>query len=155
MGDQSELFGSLLGRIKEIQNGPKEKDEKLREVCRLLRKSVPHYDWVGFYFNDECGKETVLGPFAGKSTEHVRIPLGRGMCGAAAQSKCTRISQDVSKETEYLSCSPKVKSEIVVPILKNEKLVGVLDIDSHVLSRFTEEDREFLENVCAVVSALF
>ena len=144
---------SLLKRIKEIANSRLERDEKLRSICKLLRENFTHFDWVGFYL--ACGNELVLGPFEGEPTEHVRIPFGKGVCGQAAQTRKTLVVQDVSKEINYLACSPKVKSEIVVPILKNGKFVGELDIDSHVLSAFTEEDRKFLEKVCEIISNLF
>ena len=144
---------SLLRRIKEIANSHLERDEKLRSICKLLRENFTHFDWVGFYL--ASGNELVLGPFEGEPTEHVRIPFGKGVCGQAAQTQKTLVVQDVSKEINYLACSPKVKSEIVVPILKNGKFVGELDIDSHVLSAFTEEDRKFLEKICEIISNLF
>lgn len=130
------------------------RDEKLRRVCELLASQVPHYDWVGFYLVGERGDELVLGPFVGEPTEHVRIPFGRGVCGRAAVELRTIVVQDVSKETNYLACSPLVKSEIVVPIFKEGKFVGELDIDSHELAPFTEEDRKFLEKVAEVVSKI-
>ena len=144
---------SLLGRIKEIANSRLERDEKLRSICKLLRENFTHFNWVGFYL--ASGNELVLGPFEGEPTEHVRIPFGKGVCGRAAQTRKTLVVQDVSKEINYLACSPKVKSEIVVPILKNGNFVGELDIDSHMLSAFTEEDRKFLEKVCEIISNLF
>ena len=143
----------LLGRIKEIANSRLKRDEKLRSICKLLRENFTHFDWVGFYL--ASGNELVLGPFEGEPTEHVRIPFGKGVCGRAAQTQKTLVVQDVSKEINYLACSPKVKSEIVVPILKNGNFVGELDIDSHMLSAFTEEDRKFLEKVCEIISNLF
>ena len=146
-------FDLLLRRIKEITNSHLERDEKLRSICKLLRENFTHFNWVGFYL--ASGNELVLGPFEGEPTEHVRIPFGKGVCGRAAQTRKTRVVQDVSKETNYLACSPKVKSEIVVPILKNGNFVGELDIDSHMLSAFTEEDRKFLEKVCEIISNLF
>jgi len=149
-------FDLLLERIREIVNSSLERDEKLRSICKLLRENFSHFNWVGFYLvNEAKGDELILGPFEGESTEHVRIPFGRGICGQAAQTKKTFLVQDVSKETNYLACSPKVKSEIVVPILKGGELVGELDIDSYRLSAFTEEDREFLEKVCEILSNLF
>ncbi|RLI17916.1 GAF domain-containing protein [Candidatus Bathyarchaeota archaeon] len=144
---------SLLGRIKEIANSRLERDEKLRSICKLLRENFTHFNWVGFYL--ASGNELVLGPFEGEPTEPVRIPFGKGVCGRAAQPQKTLVVQDVSKEINYLACSPKVKSEIVVPILKNGNFVGELDIDSHMLSAFTEEDRKFLEKVCEIISNLF
>lgn len=146
-------FDLLLRRIKEITNSHLERDEKLRSICKLLRENFTHFNWVGFYL--ASGNELVLGPFEGEPTEHVRIPFGKGVCGRAAQTRKTLVVQDVSKETNYLACGPKVKSEIVVPILKNGNFVGELDIDSHMLSAFTEEDRKFLEKVCEIISNLF
>lgn len=132
-----------------------DENRKLEEICRLLKDNVTYYDWVGFYFVDkEKEKELILGPFEGEPTEHVRIPFGRGICGQAAKTKKTYIVQDVTKELNYLSCSPKVKSEIVVPISRGGKIVGEIDIDSHSFSPFTKEDREFLEKISILVSNL-
>ena len=153
--DKGQLFNFLLNRVREIVQEPSDTNGKLLAICKLLMDNVPHYDWVGFYFVDRSKRELVLGPFVGEPTEHVRIPFGKGICGQAAERKATFIVQDVSKETNYLSCSPKVQSEIVVPIFKNGEIVGELDIDSHTLSPFMEEDRKFLENVCEIVSKLF
>ena len=152
---QEKIFNSLLERVREIIKGPSGRDEKLRTICQLLIENVPHYDWVGFYFVDRSKKELVLGPFVGEPTEHVRIPFGRGICGQAAERRTTFVVQDVSKEGNYLACSPKVKSEIVIPLFKGGEIIGELDIDSHTLSPFTEEDRVFLEDVCKIVSELF
>jgi len=150
------MFSFLLNRVREIVKEPSETDGKLLAICKLLVANVPHYDWVGFYLVDQSGKrDLVLGPFVGEPTEHVRIPFGKGICGQAAERGATITIQDVSKETNYLSCSPKVRSEMVVPIFKNEEIVGELDIDSHTLSPFTEEDRKFLENICEIMLELF
>ena len=156
MKDKMQLFNFLLNRVREIVESPSDKNEKLTTICKLLKDDVHYYNWVGFYIVDKSRDgELVLGPFAGEPTEHIRIAFGSGICGQAAERKETFIVQDVSKEINYLSCSPKVKSEIVVPILKNGEVVGELDIDSHLLSPFTEEDRNFLERVCKNVSELF
>ena len=82
----------------------------------------------------------------------MRIKFGQGICGQAAEKLSTFIVQDVSKETNYLACSPFVKSEIVVPIFKDGNFVAELDIDSHKLSPFSEEDKDFLEKVCEIIS---
>ncbi|MCW3994262.1 MAG: GAF domain-containing protein [Candidatus Bathyarchaeota archaeon] len=148
-------FLFLIEKIRKIVDSKPDKDGKLKAICKLLRDNISHYDWVGFYLTDKARKnELILGPFEGEPTEHVGIPFGRGICGQAAELRKTFIVQDVSKELNYLSCSPKVKSEIVIPIFKNGEIVGELDIDSHTLSPFTDEDREFLEKVCEMVSKL-
>jgi GAF domain-containing protein len=146
----------LLKEVGRIVNGQGMREEKLLAVCKLLAENVQHYDWVGFYLADESGRrELVLGPFVGKPTEHARIPFGKGICGQAAERMETFVVQDVSKEENYLSCSPDVRSEIVVPILKDGEIKGELDIDSRELAPFTDEEREFLERVCNIVSSLF
>lgn len=153
MKKKRELLNFLIEKARAITKDETDKDEKLRAICKLLRDNVSHYDWVGFYFVDKAKQnELILGPFEGEPTEHVRIQFGRGICGQAAQLKRTFIVQDVSKETNYLSCSLNVKSEIVTPIFKKEELVGELDIDSHTLSAFTDEDKMFLAKIGKIVS---
>lgn len=155
MEDKVQLFNSLINKVREIIKSQSDKHNKLMSICKVLRECVPYYNWVGFYIVDKSGKGLVLGPFAGEKTEHVRISFGKGICGQAAERKETFIVQDVSKETNYLPCSPRVRSEIVVPIFKDGDMVGELDIDSHTISPFTEEDRDFLEIVCKNLSELF
>jgi GAF domain-containing protein len=150
------IFDSMEYKINGILNQTSKVEEKLQEISALLKENVPHYHWVGFYLVDkESPKELILGSFEGDPTDHVRISFGRGICGQAAERKETFIVQDVSKETNYLSCSPHVKSEIVVPIMKDDEIVGELDIDSHDISPFTEEDESFLKKICDWISALF
>ncbi len=148
-------FNILLGKIQNIIENPDELNKKLKLICELLRDNVNYYNWVGFYFLNENKKNLVLGPFVGETTEHVRIPLGKGICGQVAQNKKTMIIQDVTKEDNYLSCSINVQSEIVVPILKDNYFIGELDIDSQTYAPFSDEDREFLERVCGIISTLF
>ncbi len=153
--DKSKIFNNLIKKVKEIVDDSSDRNEKLMRICMLLKREVPYYDWVGFYITDESKNELLLGPFSGEPTEHVRIPFGKGICGQAAEKRHTIVVQDVSKEKNYLSCSPAVKSEIVVPIFKNEKIVGELDIDSHSYAPFTREDRQFLEKICNIVAKIF
>ena len=156
MNDEIKLFNNLFEGVKEIVGGSSDRDEKLLAICELLKGEVSYYDWVGFYFVDpEVKTELVLGPYAGEPTEHKRISFGEGICGQAAERKETFIVQDVSKETNYLACSPSVKSEIVAPLKKDGEIIGEIDIDSNNLAPFTEEDRWFLEDICMVISRLF
>ncbi len=153
VADKSDLFRRLVKRIGEIAEGRATRDEKLKTICSMLRDNVPYYDWVGFYVVDKNRpSELVLGPFEGEPTEHVRIPFGRGICGQAAELKKTFLVQDVTKQTNYLSCSANVKSEIVIPIFKNKKVAGELDIDSYSLSPFTTEDEAFLKKIGEIAS---
>jgi len=145
----------LLGRVQQIMGGASDRDTKLQQICELLHREVEYYDWVGFYLTDHKTRELVLGPFVGEPTEHVRIPFGRGICGQAAERQETFTVQDVSREDNYLSCSPNVLSEIVVPILNEGRVLGELDIDSHSLSPFGSADLELLEGICDQVAGLF
>ncbi len=153
--NKTELFNFLINDIMRIAKSAISKNDKLQNICKILKDKVPYYDWVGFYIADETKRELSLGPFAGETTEHTNIQFGKGICGQAASIRETFVVQDVSLETNYLSCSPKVKSEIVLPILKGDKFIGELDIDSHSVAPFSDDDERFLENVCNVVSQLF
>ncbi len=132
-------------------------DTLMKKIVILLKEKIDYYNWVGFYLIDPDKKdELILGPFEGDPTEHVRIPFGRGICGQAAETKLIFVVQDVSKENNYLSCSPNVKSEIVLPILDEQgNVLGELDIDSHELEPFSNQDKEFLEWICHQLSPLF
>ena len=155
MASGKESFEFLRERIGKALKSEEDRDGKLRTVCKLLKDNVPYYNWVGFYIVDkERRNELVLGPFEGEHTEHTRIAFGRGICGQAAQLERTVLVQDVSKEKNYLSCGTNVKSEIVVPIFKNKKVIGELDIDSHLLSPFTKQDETFLKKVSEMVSRI-
>ncbi|MBL7066428.1 MAG: GAF domain-containing protein [Candidatus Marinimicrobia bacterium] len=131
------------------------RDEKLLNICQLLKDAVLYYDWVGFYMAEQSKQELVLGPYVGAPTEHTRIPYGKGICGQAADKRDTIIVQDISGQTNYLSCSIDVRSEIVVPVFKDGRFVAELDIDSHELNQFSEKDKKYLELVCQRVSVLF
>jgi len=126
--------------------------QKLQAICKLLKESIPYYDWVGFYFKNGAENELILGPFAGAPTEHTIIPFGKGICGQVAVSNKNFVVQDVTAQENYISCGFKVKSEIVVPIFVNGKNIGQIDIDSHSTAPFTDADERFLEFVCTEVS---
>lgn len=130
--------------------------EKLFAVCELLADEVPTFNWVGFYLvADNTENELVLGPYVGESTNHTRIPFGKGICGQVALSHQTFVSQDVQAEDNYLSCSIHVQSEVVVPILAGDEFVAQLDIDSHTKNSITDEQVEILEDICAMLSGEF
>lgn len=128
--------------------------ERLQKLCGYLNSKVAHYDWFGFYIAERGMKELFLGPFAGEPTEHTRIPFGRGICGQAAESKETFLVEDVSAASNYLACSLKVKSEIVVPVFKpgTREVAGEIDIDSHKVAAFGADDRAFLEALAVMVA---
>ncbi|MDD3803098.1 MAG: GAF domain-containing protein [bacterium] len=151
---QKEIFDSTLSLLREKISLEKDMNAGLQFICDELKEKIDHYDWVGFYLVDG-EKELVLGPFAGEPTVHTRIKFGSGICGQAAETKRIFVVQDVSKELNYLSCSPTVKSEIVLPIMKSGEVVGELDIDSHKIAPFTDDDKEFLVRVCSMVAKFF
>ncbi len=146
-------YDSLLGQVKRELDRGRSRSVGLQLVCDLLREQVAAYNWVGFYIADPMRQQLVLGPFSGEPTEHVRIPWGRGVCGQAAERNTTIIIPDVSLEANYLSCSPRVRSEIVVPVRATDGTVlGEIDIDSHTSDPFTAADRSFLEAVALAVA---
>ncbi len=147
--------GKIIEEVRHIAEGDGDIVFKLQNICDLLKNTVDVFDWVGFYLVDrEKAKTLVLGPFAGAPTEHVSIGFGQGICGQAAETGRTFIVQDVSKENNYLSCSIDVKSEIVVPIYKDNNIIGELDIDSHSTAPFTEEHEKMLNEVAQIVSGI-
>lgn len=121
-------------------------------LVETISRRLPYYNWTGFYMLDPHDPQTlVLGPFHGALTEHVRIPVSRGICGAAVAQNDTVIVDDVNSDPRYLACSLETKSEIVVPIRAHGAVVGEIDIDSHELAAFTAHDKEFLEQCAALV----
>jgi GAF domain-containing protein len=107
---------------------------------------LPRYSWVGIYMAE--GEELILKSWKGpQATQHVRIPIGEGVCGAAARSGKTEVVADVSKDPRYLECFPSTKSEIVVPIKDGTRVYGEIDVDSDTLAAFGEKDRLFLEKL--------
>jgi L-methionine (R)-S-oxide reductase len=123
----------------------------MTDAVSMLKRHVPHYSWVGIYLLE--GDELVLGPFLGKPSPHTRIPLNRGICGAAASSKATIIVDDVNSDPRYLACSLETKSEIVVPILRGAEVLGEIDIDSDQPAAFGDADRVLLEAVAAALAS--
>jgi putative methionine-R-sulfoxide reductase with GAF domain len=115
-----------------------------------LLQQIPRYTWVGIYLLE--GEELVLGPFRGKPSPHTRIPLGRGICGAAAAAKTTIVVDDVRRDPRYLACSLETQSEIVVPIVKDDVVLGEIDIDSDAPAAFGPDDRALLERVAALLA---
>ncbi|MEF8798816.1 MAG: GAF domain-containing protein [Candidatus Bipolaricaulota bacterium] len=149
------LFQKLREKVEEIKGESEEGSEVLERVAGLLRREVEHYDWVGFYLADKEEEELILGPFDGEPTEHVRIDYGEGICGQSAETRETFTVQDVAKENNYLSCSPKVKSEIVVPVFVEDEFVGEIDIDSHEIDPFSSEDEVFLKDLARELAPFF
>ncbi|HEY2463336.1 MAG TPA: GAF domain-containing protein [Steroidobacteraceae bacterium] len=111
-------------------------------MCALLYQMLADVNWVGFYFLQ--GGELVLGPFQGR-VACIRIPLGRGVCGTAAARRETLVVPDVNEFPGHIACDAASRSEIVVPLIQQGRLLGVLDLDSPNISRFDHEDRDGLQ----------
>ena len=139
---------SSLETIERIADGG---EGVLQRVVDVLHDEVEHYSWVGIYLVE--GDDLVLGPWRGpQATEHVRIPVGQGVCGAAAASGETEIVDDVNADPRYLACFPSTRSEIVVPISHEGRVVGEIDIDSDRPAAFGEDDRAVLERVASLIA---
>ncbi len=120
----------------------------LSNASALLNITLPNSVFTGFYLFD--GKELILGPFQG-GVSCVHIALGEGVCGESASLKKTLIVEDVTKHDNYISCDSKARSEIVVPMIKKGELVGVLDLDSSLVSDYDQTDQTYLEEFVAIL----
>lgn len=141
-------FSDLKTEVFSILNtGTLTIDERLKDVCNVLRTNVPHYHWVGFYFKNGKKDELKLRAFAGEPTDHTIIPFGKGICGQVAVSNQNFVVPDVAGQDNYIACSIDVKAEIVIPLFLNGENIGQIDIDSHLSDPFTKEDEGFLEFV--------
>jgi len=117
----------------------------MEQIVKRLHENMARYNWVGFYMIDPADAGyLIVGPYAGSFTPNARIPLNKGLCGAAASSGQVVVVQDVSKDPRYLAGSHLVKSEIVVPIYVKKKLAGELDIESYFADTFGKSDQDFI-----------
>lgn len=125
----------------------------MAEVFALLHRERPQYNWVGIYLLE--GDTLVLGPYVGKPTPHMRIPLNEGICGAAASRGKTIVVDDVNADPRYLACSLETRSEIVVPVRQSGTgtILGEIDIDSDTPAAFTDGDRKLLEAVAEILAS--
>ena len=131
--------------IKGLLNKNDNRLSNLSNFTAMLKQTFDKINWVGFYLFD--GEKLYLGPFQGK-VACTQIELGKGVCGSAASSLRTIIVPDVNKFPGHIVCDSDSKSEIVIPLIKNDKLLGVLDIDSASLNEFDETDKKYLEYIC-------
>ena len=138
-----------------ISNGSESRDKKLLKICELLQENISYYNWVGFYFANHDTQTLHLGPYVGDPTDHTVIPFGKGICGQVAVSNKNFVVPDVNAQDNYIACSFTVKSEIVVPIFVNGLNIGQIDIDSHHIDPFTEDDERFLEFVNQKIAKLY
>lgn len=143
-GTKDEYYRELLLQLHELLDGEKDWLANLANTSSLLYNLIPDINWAGFYLYR--GGELVLGPFQGKPA-CIRIAIDRGVCGAVARSHRTIVVPDVMDFPGHIACDPESKSEIVIPLTKGTKLIGVLDIDSSVTGKFDYVDQRYLEEV--------
>jgi len=147
-------FNELKSKVSDLVSNSSSLDKTLKDVCELLKYSVPYYDWVGFYFKNGEKEELKIGPYSGLATDHTIIPFGKGICGQVAVSSENLVVPDVNAQNNYIACSLNVKSEIVIPLFVNNINIGQIDIDSNTADPFTREDEQFLEFVCESVASI-
>ncbi|MCA1200958.1 GAF domain-containing protein [Priestia flexa] len=132
----------VLKQLRALIDGENNLIANLSNASALLNQFLEDVNWVGFYLTE--GNQLVLGPFQGLPA-CVRIPFGRGVCGTAAETQQTQLVADVHQFPGHIACDAASQSEIVVPIVKDDKLIGLLDIDSPIKNRFDELDQAYLE----------
>ncbi|KPL59179.1 GAF domain-containing protein [Rossellomorea vietnamensis] len=143
-GTKEQGFGLVTKQLKALLEGESNQIANLSNASALLNQFMDRINWVGFYLVEEESNQLVLGPFQGLPA-CVRIPLGRGVCGTAASEQKTLRIEDVHQFPGHIACDAASQSEIVIPLVKDGKLIGVLDIDSPEKARFDEDDQKYLE----------
>ena len=143
-------YNELNAQLSALVDGIPYPIANLSNAAALLWHTLPELNWAGFYLRE--GEKLILGPFQG-NTACIVIPMGRGVCGTAAAQDKTQLVADVNAFRGHIACDSASRSEIVVPLRKEGRVIGVLDVDSPVLDRFTEADREGLEAFAAILEA--
>ncbi|MEW9701033.1 GAF domain-containing protein [Paenibacillus sp. SI8] len=149
-GSRAEQYQLLIKQVEALTHDEPNRIANLANASALLQQFLNDINWVGFYLME--GTELVLGPFQGLPA-CVRIPLGKGVCGTSALRQETIRVANVHEFPGHIACDAASQSEIVIPIVKAGELIGVLDIDSPILSRFDEEDQHYLEQFVAALAA--
>jgi L-methionine (R)-S-oxide reductase len=148
-------YASLADELNGLLAGEQDLVANAANTAALLFDALPDINWAGFYFlraRQGLDSELVVGPFQGKPA-CVRIPLGKGVCGSAAATRRTLVVRDVHEFPGHIACDAVSQSEIVVPLIKGDTLLGVLDIDSPLLARFDDADRRGIERLAAIFVA--
>ena len=146
-GSKPEQYAQLLEQARALLHGERDRIANAANLSSLVYNALPDLNWVGFYFFD--GSELVVGPFQGLPA-CVRIPLDKGVCGAAASSRQTQRVADVHAFPGHIACDSASRSELVVPLFSGERLIGVFDLDSPVPARFDADDQAGLEAIAAL-----
>jgi L-methionine (R)-S-oxide reductase len=147
MMTKPELYTSLAEQLRSLLDGERDFIANAANLSALLYHSLPDLNWAGFYLYKDG--ELVLGPFQGKPA-CVRIAMGKGVCGTAAEQRQTILVDNVHEFPGHIACDSASNSEIVVPLIKHEQLIGVLDVDSPSLARFDDEDAKGLNGLAEI-----
>ena len=139
----------LIDRVRRAISDKKSEEDILKFAVELIDGYSEAFNWTGFYMMK--GDMLEVGPYIGPVTEHVKIPLDSGICGAAASRKQTVIVDDVNADPRFLACSLTTRSEIVVPLMNGDTCLGEIDIDSDQPSNFTIEDKQMLEAIAVII----
>ncbi|TLS39093.1 GAF domain-containing protein [Pseudalkalibacillus caeni] len=150
-GSRSSDYELVIKQLHALLEGEKNAIANLSNASALLNQFLSDVNWVGFYLYEEQTNQLVLGPFQGLPA-CVRIPLGKGVCGTAAEKQETVRIEDVHEFPGHIACDAASQSEIVVPIVKNGQLIGVLDIDSPIKNRFDEVDEQYIDKFTHALS---
>ena len=143
-GSKPEQYAQLLEQARALLHGERDRVANAANLSALVYYALPDLNWVGFYFFD--GTELVVGPFQGLPA-CVRIPLSKGVCGAAASTRATQRVEDVHAFPGHIACDSASRSELVVPLYQGDALLGVFDLDSPLPARFSVEDQNGLETI--------
>lgn len=146
-GSKPEQYVELASQARALLAGERDRIANAANLSALVYHALPSLNWVGFYFHD--GRELVVGPFQGLPA-CVRIPLNKGVCGAAATSRQTQRVADVDAFPGHIACDSASRSEVVVPLVRDGELIGVFDIDSPELDRFDADDQSGLETIASI-----
>lgn len=146
---KKEKYEYIIKQIDSLLLGENDLIANLANISSVLKYSFDHISWVGFYLLKKG--ELVLGPFQGKPA-CIRIALGRGVCGTSASKGETVLVPDVSQFPGHIYCDPDSRSEIVVPVYKQNALLGVLDVDSNQINAFDDVDKSYLERITKLIS---
>ncbi len=146
-GSKPEQYAQLQAQAQALVHGERDRIANAANLSALIFNSLPSLNWAGFYLYD--GQELVVGPFQGLPA-CVRIPLDKGLCGAAARTRQTQRIEDVDAFPGHIACDSASRSELVVPLVKGDTLIGVLDLDSPELARFDADDQRGLEAIAQV-----
>jgi GAF domain-containing protein len=150
-GDKADQYRSLAEQVSAVVAGERDPIANAANICALLFDALPDVNWAGFYFL-RSNRELVLGPFQGKPA-CVRIVFGRGVCGSAVAQRRSLLVADVHAFPGHIACDAASRSELVVPLMAGEDVLGVIDLDSPSVSRFDSDDQAGIEKIAALYVA--